>query len=83
MSARSLRLVLGTDPLVTEFQGTQTAAGVRFLVVGRPDLTALTAAVVAAMRRYGVQHPQIEVDVVDRLQRHRATGKFTRFIPLR
>ena len=81
--ASAFRYVLGTDPRVTEYQVDQTVAGAEILVVGDPDLAALSGAVVAAVQRYGLQRPQITVAVVDRLQRHQTTGKLTRFVPLR
>lgn len=81
--ASAFRHVLGTDPRITEYQVTQTATGAQILVVGDPDLAALSGAVEAAVRRYGLQRPQISVAVVDALQRHQSTGKLTRFVPLR
>ncbi|MBB3605563.1 phenylacetate-coenzyme A ligase PaaK-like adenylate-forming protein [Mycolicibacterium sp. BK556] len=81
--ASAFRHVLGTDPRVTEYQVTQTTAGAEILVVGAPDLDALAADVVAVVRRYGLRQPQITIAVVERLQRNQATGKLTRFVPLR
>ncbi|WP_319435485.1 phenylacetate--CoA ligase family protein [Mycobacterium sp. RTGN5] len=81
--ASAFRYVLGTDPRVTEYQVAQTTTGADILVVGDPDLAALSGAVVAAVRRYGLQRPQITVAVVDALPRHQTTGKLTRFVPLR
>jgi hypothetical protein len=34
------------------------------------------------MRRYGVRDPTVEIQVVDRIPRHHATGKLRRFIAL-
>jgi phenylacetate-coenzyme A ligase PaaK-like adenylate-forming protein len=81
--ASAFRYVLGTDPRVTEYQVTQTATGAEILVVGTPDIAALSGAVAAAVQRYGLPHPQINVAVVEQLQRHQSTGKLTRFVPLR
>jgi len=78
----AFRHVLGTDPRVTEYQVAQTATGADILVVGAPDLDSLTAALIAALRRYGLPEPTIVIRAVDRLQRHQASGKLRRFIPL-
>ena len=81
--ASAFRHVLGTDPRITEYQVTQTATGAAILVVGTPDIAALSGAVEGAVRRYGLPRPQISVAVVDALARHQSTGKLTRFVPLR
>jgi len=78
----AFRHVLGTDPRVTEYQVAQTATGADILVVGAPDLDSLTAALIAALRRYGLPEPTIVIRAVDRLERHQASGKLRRFIPL-
>ncbi|MCX2933029.1 phenylacetate--CoA ligase family protein [Mycobacterium sp. CVI_P3] len=81
--ASAFRHVLGTDSQVTEYQVTQTTTGAEILVVGQPDPVALSRALATAMRRYGLRHPTISVAVVEQLPRRRATGKLTRFVPLR
>ncbi len=81
--ASAFRHVLGTDPRVSEYQVHQTALGADVLVVGSPDLDTLTSALVTALRRYGLSEPEIGIRRVERLQRHEATGKLRRFIPLR
>lgn len=81
--ASAFRHVLGTDPRITEYQVTQTATGAAILVVGAPDIAALSGAVEDAVRRHGLARPQISVAVVDALARHQSTGKLTRFVPLR
>jgi phenylacetate-CoA ligase len=82
----AFRHVLGTDPRVSEYQVTQTDTGADIVVVGAPDLealtTALTDSLVAALRRYGLAEPTIRIRVADALQRHQASGKLRRFIPL-
>ena len=55
--AITFRHVLGTDPRITEYQVTQTAAGADIVTVGHPDIDALTAAVLAALRRCGLPEP--------------------------
>ncbi|WP_156661541.1 phenylacetate--CoA ligase family protein [Mycobacterium sp. 852002-51163_SCH5372311] len=76
------RHVLGTDARVTEYQVTQTLTGAEILVVGTPDVPALSTALIAALRGYGLPDPAIQITVVDSLQRHQASGKLRRFIPL-
>ena len=78
----AFRHVLGTDPRVSEYQVTQTATGADILVVGAPDLDALTTALIAALRKYGLPEPTIQIRAVDTLQRHQASGKLRRFTPL-
>jgi phenylacetate-coenzyme A ligase PaaK-like adenylate-forming protein len=81
----AFRHVLGTDPRVSEYQVAQTTTGANILVVGGPDLPdlqALTIALVAALRGYGLPEPTISIRAVDSLQRHHGSGKLRRFIPL-
>jgi phenylacetate-coenzyme A ligase PaaK-like adenylate-forming protein len=80
--AITFRHVLGTDPRVSEYQVRQTIAGAEILTVGHPDVEALTVSVVAALRRCGLPDPKVEVQVVDRIPRHQASGKLKRFIGL-
>jgi hypothetical protein len=75
--ASAFRYVLGTDPLISEYQVRQTV-----LVVGAPDVAAVTAALVASLRRYGLPDPDIDVSVVGEILRHVSTGKLKRFIAL-
>jgi phenylacetate-coenzyme A ligase PaaK-like adenylate-forming protein len=81
--ASAFRHVLGTDPRITEYQVTQSATGADILVVGDPNPAGLSADIAIAVQRYGLRQPQITVTVVEHLQRHQATGKLTRFVPLR
>ncbi|MDT5091799.1 MAG: hypothetical protein QOH60_1162 [Mycobacterium sp.] len=81
--AGTFRHVLGTDPRVSEYQVTQTVDGAQILVVGSPDVEALTAAVSGAVRRHGLTNPQILIQIVDRIPRHAASGKLRRFVPRR
>ena len=80
--ASVFRHVLGTDPRVSEYQVHQTARGADVLTVGDPDTDALASALAAALRRHGLSDPEVVVRVVERLQRHEATGKLKRFVPL-
>jgi phenylacetate-CoA ligase len=82
LPASAFRHVLGTDPRISEYQVAQTVTGADILAVGRPDVDALRAALVAALRRYGLPQPTVEIRVVDRIPRHHATGKLKRFIAL-
>ncbi|MBJ8344284.1 phenylacetate--CoA ligase family protein [Antrihabitans sp. YC2-6] len=81
--ASAFRYVLGTDPHVSEYQVTQTAAGADILAVGDPDPVALAAAVIAALRVQGLADASVRIQIVDRLQRLSGSGKLRRFIPLR
>ena len=81
--ASVFRHVLGTDPRVSEYQVHQTVRGADVLAVGSPDVDALTSSVVAALRRHGLPDPEINIRVVEELQRHNTTGKLQRFIALR
>jgi hypothetical protein len=49
--------------------------------VGDPDCDVLTASLIAALRRYGLPEPTIQIRRVDSLARHQASGKLRRFIP--
>ncbi|MCE3555947.1 phenylacetate--CoA ligase family protein [Pseudonocardia sp. RS11V-5] len=81
--ASAFRYVLGTDPRISEYQVHQTAGGADVLLVGSPDVAAVTAALVDALRPFGLPDAAITVRVVDRIPRHEATGKLSRFVPLR
>ena len=78
--ASAFRYVLGTDPLISEYQVRQTAGGADVLVVGSPDSSAVVAALVSSLRRYGLSNPEINVGVVEQIPRHASTGKLKRFI---
>ena len=80
--ASAFRYVLGTDPLISEYQVRQTADGADVLVVGSPDLSAVTAALVSSLRPYGLSNPEIKVGIVGQIPRHASTGKLKRFIAL-
>ncbi|MFR9804762.1 phenylacetate--CoA ligase family protein [Pseudonocardia sp. RS010] len=81
--ASAFRYVLGADPRIAEYQVHQTSGGADVLVVGSPDLPAVTEALVEALRPYGLPDAAITVRTVDRIPRNAATGKLSRFVPLR
>ena len=78
--ASAFRYVLGTDPMISEYQVHQTADGADVLVVGSPDASAVAFALVSSLRRFGLSNPDINVVVVTEIPRHAATGKLKRFI---
>jgi hypothetical protein len=80
--ASAFRYVLGTHPLISEYQVHQTESGANVLVVGSPDVTAVAAALASSLRPYGLTNPDIRVSVVEQIPRHAATGKLKRFIAL-
>jgi phenylacetate-CoA ligase len=80
--ASAFRYVLGTDPLISEYQVRQTASGADVLVIGSPDVSAVSAALVSSLGRHGLSNPAIRVNVVEQIPRHASTGKLKRFIAL-
>jgi hypothetical protein len=80
--AGAFRHVLGTDPLISEYQVRQTAGGADVLVVGSPDASAVAAALVSSLAPYGLSDPRISVSTVEQIPRHAATGKLRRLIAL-
>ena len=60
----------------------QTASGADVLVIGSPEVSAVAAALVSSLGRYGLSNPAISVSVVEQIARHASTGKLKRFIPL-
>jgi phenylacetate-coenzyme A ligase PaaK-like adenylate-forming protein len=80
--ASAFRYVLGTDPLISEYQVRQTASGADVVVIGSPDVSAVAAALVSSLGRQGLSNPAISVSVVEQIPRHASTGKLKRFIAL-
>ena len=80
--AIAFRHVLGTDPRVSEYQVAQTATGADIVVVGAPDTDALTSSL--SRRCAGTDYPSRRSGSgwPTALQRHQASGKLRRFIPL-
>ena len=80
--ASAFRHVLGTDPLISEYQVRQTPDGADVLVVGSPDVSSVAAALVPSLAPFGLSHPEISVRVVGQIPRHASTGKLKRFVAL-
>jgi phenylacetate-coenzyme A ligase PaaK-like adenylate-forming protein len=80
--ASAFRHVLGTDPEISEYQVRQTPGGAEVLVVGSPQVAAVTASLTTALEPYGLTGAQIDVRPVARIERHAATGKLKRFVAL-
>ena len=80
--ASAFRHVLGTDARIVEYQVLQTEAGADVLVVGTGDAQSLVPALVSALQRHGVADPSVRIHTVQTLQRHQASGKLKRFVPL-
>jgi phenylacetate-coenzyme A ligase PaaK-like adenylate-forming protein len=80
--ASVFRHVLGTNSRISEYQVRQTSAGAKVLVVGSPEVAAVTASLVAALRNYGLANPDIRVSRVTQIERHASTRKLKRFIAL-
>ena len=78
--ASAFRHVLGADPSISEYQVRQTGDGPEVLVVGSPDLAAVTRSLSESLERFGLTRPDIRVVQVDQLERA-GTGKLRRFIP--
>lgn len=80
--ASAFRHILGTEPRIEEYQVVQTEDGADVLVVASADMAALVPALVAAVQRHGVADPSIRIRTVPTLERHQASGKLKRFVPL-
>lgn len=80
--ASAFRHVLGTDARIVEYQVLQTETGADVLVVATGDAQPLVTALVSALQRHGVADPSIRIRTVETLQRHQASGKLKRFVPL-
>ena len=78
------RTPLGQHPDIAEYQVVQTEDGAKIGVVaaGPIDIAALRRELVDGLAKSGLSHAQIEIDLLDRLERHKETGKLKRFIPL-
>jgi phenylacetate-CoA ligase len=79
------RTPLGQNPDIAEYQVLQTEDGAKIYVVatGPIDITALHQEIVAGLAKSGLHNAQIEINLVDSLERHKETGKLKRFIPLK
>ena len=81
--ASAFRSVLGTDPRIAEYQVRQTATGAHILAVGAPEVPSLTRAIATELRRQGLPDPEVQVELVDRIQRRSVAGKLRRFVALK
>jgi phenylacetate-coenzyme A ligase PaaK-like adenylate-forming protein len=80
--ASAFRHVLGTDASISEYQVRQTPDGAEVLVVGAPDVDAVTESLCQSLKRFGLERPAVRVSVVPWIERHAATGKLRRFVAL-
>lgn len=81
----SFASALGAVATVTEYQVRQTADGadISLVVWGPTDLVSLAATLETTLAQQGLVAPVVRLEVVDRLDRHAATGKVRRFVPLK
>ena len=76
---------LGQNPDIAEHQVHQTQDGAKIGVVatGSVDIAVLRQELVDGLAKSGLLNSQVEINLVDRLDRHKETGKLKRFIPLK
>jgi phenylacetate-coenzyme A ligase PaaK-like adenylate-forming protein len=79
-----VRSVLVKTPEVVDYQVHQTPSGidVEALASAEIDVTGLTARLAAALESAGLADAQVNLRIVNSLERHAQTGKLRRFIPL-
>jgi phenylacetate-coenzyme A ligase PaaK-like adenylate-forming protein len=79
------RTPLGQNPLIAEYQVRQTERGAAIGIVatGAIDVAPLRQELVNALAKSGLADAQIEINLVDSLERHKETGKLKRFIPMK
>ncbi len=79
------RTPLGQNSKIVEYQVRQTETGATIGVVanGPIDVPALKRELVDALAKAGLPNAEIEIALVDALERHKETGKLRRFIPLK
>jgi phenylacetate-coenzyme A ligase PaaK-like adenylate-forming protein len=80
----TIRSVLVRTPEVVDYQIRQTVGGIDVFAVGSGnlDLDALTGRLCHALADAGLSRPVVTVHPVDRLERHRVSGKIRRIVPL-
>ena len=80
----SFRTPLGQNPNIEQYQVHQTETGARIGVIatGPVDVPSLKAALSADLAKAGLPGADIEIELVDKLERHKETGKLRRFVPL-
>jgi len=79
-----IRTVMVRTQAALEYQVHQTERGIDIRVVrdGPLNLAALATSLQQSLRAAGLPEPQVHVDAVTDIVRHRETGKARRFIPL-
>jgi phenylacetate-coenzyme A ligase PaaK-like adenylate-forming protein len=78
------RTPLGQNSAIEQYQVHQTERGAKIGVIatGPVDTEALKKQLTDALAQAGLPNAEIEIDLVDTLERHKETGKLRRFIPL-
>jgi phenylacetate-coenzyme A ligase PaaK-like adenylate-forming protein len=78
------RTPLGQNSRIEQYQVHQTEHGARIGVIatGPVDVAALRNELAEGLAKAGLANAEIEIDLVDTLERHKETGKLRRFIPL-
>jgi phenylacetate-coenzyme A ligase PaaK-like adenylate-forming protein len=78
------RTPLGQNPMIEQYQVRQTRRGADITIVtrGSVDRDRLARDIAGALAGAGLPEPQIGIEAVDEIQRHKETGKLKRFIPL-
>jgi phenylacetate-coenzyme A ligase PaaK-like adenylate-forming protein len=78
------RTPLGQNPGIAEYQVSQTENGAKIdVVAGGPiDIPTLRQELIGGLANAGLHNAQVEINLVDNLQRQDETGKLKRFIPL-
>ncbi|USG61518.1 hypothetical protein NBZ79_00820 [Sneathiella marina] len=78
------RTPLGQHPQIEEYQVRQTKTGaiISVVSVGDVDKTLLESDLESALIAHGLTAPEIIVEFVETVQRHKETGKLRRFIPI-
>jgi phenylacetate-coenzyme A ligase PaaK-like adenylate-forming protein len=77
------RTPLGQNPDIAEYQVFQTRVGAKIGIVasGPIDIATLRRQIVDGLAASGLHDAQIEINLVNSLERHKETGKLKRFIP--
>ena len=79
------RTPLGQNPDIAEYQVLQTEDGAKIDLVatGTIDIAAVRQEIVSGLAKSGLHNANVEINVVDSLERHKETAKLKRFIPLK
>ena len=80
----AIRSVLVATAAVLDYQVHQTRRGIEVdaLASGVLDVADLRTRLTSALASAGLREPEVDVRVVDELDRNAATGKLRRFLPL-